>query len=337
MPQVIFVPGVFGCTMVRHSDNFELWPPVGQSVPVSVDERVQGLLDPATRPGEIISWIEDPFLHTPEYGPVLRVIAKMQDVTLQKFPYDWRKDLTTDAPDALASFLDTMPQGQRLILVGHSMGGLLIRWLLESGRYKDRPWFKAIDQFVSICVPHLGAPVALFRILGLEGIEPIVFGGSACKQLASRPDLYPAAHQLLPPSSIQKVVFANGTHSTVENAFPDLPKAGFTALAKLHTVLDRFARPKSITYQLAYGRGLSTVSSIQATTISDPQPKELFDSGDTTVPGWSACPSIEAVAAKGCFDDEIPFDNATHVGILQDPRLLNQLQIWLTGTTVPMV
>jgi pimeloyl-ACP methyl ester carboxylesterase len=335
VPQVVFVPGVFGCSMYRAGDNFQLWPPVGQAVPISVQERVDGLLDPKTRAGDIIQWIEDPFLHQPEYGPILRAIGRMQGVTLSPFPYDWRKDLTADLPNALAAFLDSLPRGQRLILVAHSMGGLIVRWLLESGHYNGRSWFADIDQFVAISVPHLGAPLALFRTLGLDSFEPIVFDRFACKQLASRPDLYPAGHQLMPTSALDTVTFADGSHSTVEAAFPSIPAVGFSALDRLHAVLDKFQRPKAITYQLAYGRGLATVSAIRATAVNDPAPVECSDSGDTTVPIWSGCPSIELVAAKGCFE-EAAFDNASHVGILHDPRLLNQLQIWITGTTVPM-
>ena len=336
MPQVVFVPGVFGCHMYRHSDGFELWPPVGQAVPISVQERVDGLLDPQTRPGGIVQWINDPLLRQPEYGPVLRAINGMQGVTLRPFAYDWRKDLTSDLPDALATFLDGLPAGQRLILVAHSMGGLIVRWLLESGNYDRRPWFGAISQFVAISVPHLGAPLALFRVLGLDDFAPIVFDRTACAQLASRPDLYPAGHQLLPSSSLQVVTYANGSHASVEQGFSSLPGVALRALDRLHAVLDRFQRPPAISYVLAYGRGLKTVSSVRAERVNDPRPTEVTDSGDTTVPIWSACPSIETVAAEGCFDEEAPFDNADHVGILHDPRFLNQLSIWITGTTVPM-
>lgn len=335
MPQVVFVPGVFGCRMNRASDGFELWPPVGQAVPMSVEERVDGLLDPTTTHGDIIQWINDPLLGQPEYGPVMRAISNMQGVTLRPFGYDWRKDLTSALPDALASLLDGLPRGQRLILVAHSMGGLLVRWLLESGYYNDRPWFGAIDQFIAVSVPHLGAPLTLFRVLGLDDFAPLVFDRNACKQLASRPDLCPAGHQLLPSSALQVVSLANGSHASVAEAFPNLPEVAITALDRLHAVLDRFRRPEGVTYQLAYGRGLSTVSGVKAASMSDPAPVELIDSGDTTVPIWSACPSIEMKAAQGCFEEEA-FDNADHVGILQDARFLNQLSIWITGTTVPM-
>ena len=260
----------------------------------------------------------------------------MQGVTLRPFPYDWRKDVSIEVSDALAAFLDGLPAGQRIIFVAHSMGGLIVRWLLESGRYNRRPWFGSIDQFISISVPHLGAPLCLFRVLGLDDLAPLVFDRVACKQFASRPDLYPAGHQLLPTSSLQTVTFADGSHSSVREAFPGLPKVAFDALDRLHAVLDAFKRPATVTYDLAYGRGLNTVSAVRAAMVSDPRPVEVFDSGDTTVPIWSACPSIEVVAAKGCFEEEAAFDNATHVGILQDPRFLNQLHIWITGTTVPM-
>ena len=335
MPHVVFVPGILGCRMIR-ADGFELWPPVGQEEPIDVDTRVHGLLDAATRHGDIIDRIHDPVVNTPAYGPVLDALANMQGVTSHPFAYDWRKDLTSTLPDALAALLDTLPSGQRVILVAHSMGGLLVRWMLESGHYTNRRWFNSIDQFISICVPHLGAPLCLFRILGLAGVEPVVFGPSACHQLGSQPELYPAGHQLLPAPSVEPVTFNDGTNSTVRNAFPQISSIGLDASDRLHAVLDRFQRPQAISYQLAYGSGLGTVSSIKAVAVGDKKPMELSAPGDTTVPVWSACPSKAIKAAAGCFEEEVPFDGATHTGILGDKRFLNQLQIWLTGATVPI-
>ena len=336
MTQVVLVPGVFGCSMTRRADGFTLWPPVSQSTPISTQERADALLLPDTAHGPVIEWLHDPLLHQPEYGPVLRLLGRMHGVTVTSFAYDWRLDLTAAGPDALAACLDGLARGERIILVAHSMGGLLARWLLESGRYEARPWFGAIEQLVCVCVPHLGAPLALFRIMGLEDFVPIVFDRVACRILSSRPDLYPAGHQLLPGSQQQAVSFDDGTHATVATAFPQLGTAGLTALDRLHAVLDRFARPAHVIYRLAYGRGLPTVSRILARAPDDLAPREAMDSGDTTVPIWSACPSLALYAARGCFADEAVFDQADHVGMLQDPRFQAQLQLWIAGTSLPM-
>ena len=49
------------------------------------------------------------------------------------------------------------------------MGGLVARTLLEGSKYKAQKWFKRITRMVSVCVPQVGAPLAVGRALGLEG------------------------------------------------------------------------------------------------------------------------------------------------------------------------
>src|SRR3712207_7538424 len=42
-------------------------------------------------------------------------------------------------------------------LVAHSMGGLISRYYLESGRFNDRPGFRAVRRLITMGTPHRGA------------------------------------------------------------------------------------------------------------------------------------------------------------------------------------
>ena len=66
---------------------------------------------------------------------------------------------------ALAALLqdltDAWPVGlDRLALVGHSMGGLVIRSACAVRTDADRPWAERVSDVVTLGTPHLGAPLA---------------------------------------------------------------------------------------------------------------------------------------------------------------------------------
>ena len=59
--------------------------------------------------------------------------------------------------DLLQSYVETHPQVQELLLVGHSMGGLVIRSACHKG--KGAPWTRLIRHIFYLGSPHLGAPL----------------------------------------------------------------------------------------------------------------------------------------------------------------------------------
>ncbi|MEO7244906.1 MAG: alpha/beta hydrolase [Rubrivivax sp.] len=48
---------------------------------------------------------------------------------------------------------------ERLVLLGHSMGGLLIRSAFEQGRLARQPWTERVSELVFLGTPHHGAPL----------------------------------------------------------------------------------------------------------------------------------------------------------------------------------
>lgn len=49
---------------------------------------------------------------------------------------------------------------EQLVLIGHSMGGLIIRCACEHGRAGAAPWLAYVSDCVYLGTPHLGAPLA---------------------------------------------------------------------------------------------------------------------------------------------------------------------------------
>ncbi len=320
MLQVVFVPGILGCTMVR-KDGVVLWPPLSQEAPMDLPTRTAGLLDPTTEPGEIIRRIDDLLFGTPEYGPVLDALEGLAGVTLHKFVYDWRRDAIEQA-GLLAGLVQTAAGRGSVVIVAHSMGGLLARLMLE-GPGRKPAWFKAVKQLITVAAPHLGAPLALFRVLGMDGIAPIVFPASAVATLASKPELFPAAHQLLPAPSVECVTYPNGGKRDVLSAFIGLAPAGVKANRAVHAVLGKYRKPAGVLYRSAYASGhLETVAGIVVDALG--YPKHQPGDGDGTVPLWSADPDCP----PEFFDDSAGF-RADHVGVLNNSDFREALMGWV--------
>ena len=116
------------------------------------------------------------------------------------FPYDWRLSNAISAK-RLADLLDgsftEVPPDLNITLLAHSMGGLVMRYLLESGHYSGRSWFSNIKRLITMGTPHYGASMALFRLQGTE--KSVGLSGPDIKRLANDPR-YPSTFELIPPA-----------------------------------------------------------------------------------------------------------------------------------------
>ena len=98
-------------------------------------------------------------------------------------------DNGTDLAQLLTGLTDTWPVPvEELLLVGHSMGGLVIRSACHSGRTGSEPWVGSTRHIFYLGSPHLGAPLArgagvLGKLLALapetRAFAPLVNGSSA--------------------------------------------------------------------------------------------------------------------------------------------------------------
>lgn len=200
----VLTPGIMGTEIVLPTSDSgkpdRVWPPTWDEVVFwrYDDARIDRLMSKDAVHGDLISHV----CHLQFYRPLLKLLhaceikdEKDAQLRLLTFPYDWRADLF-DTAKSLAVALDEEAVGRdRITLIGHSMGGLVCRLVLESGLYDERAWFSKIDRFISLGTPHRGAPLALARVLGLDaafGIRPEGFVRmSQCER-------WPSGYQLLP-------------------------------------------------------------------------------------------------------------------------------------------
>src|SRR4029077_14909745 len=295
MHYIIFLPGILGSSLVLNGE--QVWPP-GPFNPVNIDK----LANPAAVSQEVIKQVT---IFKPIYKPILtrlEVIAKAIGAKVVEFPYDWRNDLWADrggshpavaASKRLATEIAKLVKGgaTKVSLVAHSMGGLVSRLVLESGKYSGQPWFKKIDLFVGVCTPHLGAPLALGRALGVEPGE-LGLSSADLKRLLDDAS-FPAGYQLFPVPGHATMFDTRGPttldiySASVAKKY-NLTRTNQQAAATSWDRLNLSGRPRSVNYVFLNGGGYETSnqyyyndrSYVGVTTAE----------GDGTVPEWSTNP-----------------------------------------------
>lgn len=323
MTHHVLIPGIFG-TVLQNATRGKIWPPVDNAgfPPISDDERVTLLLDEALQVGEIIPWAS---CAGQVYGPIIDALRKRGGYV--PFAYDWRQDIRACA-DRLATLLASLDDDD-IVLVAHSMGGLVARFMLECGTHAAQDWFKRVRLAVFVCTPHLGAPLVLLRILGQDEIN-VFISPRLTRDLANDPR-YPSAYQLLPPASVHCVSPSQGADQDVFAACGSRLDPGLSRTATdLHATLDGFAIPPGLRYCLACAVTYNDTTVVGATIAADGSvaATRTTGHGDNTVPIWSADPTLHSAAAQTRIVDVQRFV-ADHVSVLGNPAFLTQLGTWL--------
>lgn len=303
---VVFIPGIMGTRLeLKAADGSieEVWPPTPLETKFGY-KRIDKLMKPAVYPTTLISNVLC-FQFYSTITTILNNLGFVENSATKKlvlFPYDWRQDLFKTV-DALAARLDAIgaEKATKISIVAHSMGGLISRLLLESGTYKSKKWFSKIDQFVALAVPHLGAPLALARVLGLD-LTLGVSGADFVKFSASM--AYPSGYQLLPPRAelccwdqASPALSGLDIYDPATAKRLGLSLANLKRATALHDVLNNGQSPKGVRYFYFAGTGHRTVSRVNvfaagAGPISHERSMKTLtpDGGDGTVPLYSALP-----------------------------------------------
>lgn len=324
MEAVVVVPGTMGTSLIFPGHDGQpaevVWPPTALETQFGYKRRDK-LASERTVPGAIIEKV----LCFDFYGPLLGLVreAGFGDAPAAKrlvpFPYDWRRDLFDIAADLARLLAKLHADGvRRVTLVGHSMGGLVCRLLLESDTWRGEPWFKDVTQFIAVATPHAGAPLALARVLGLDSAMGI--SGKDFAWLAGQ-ERWPSGYQLLPAPG--EDACWNQTPVTLDPL--DIYDAATAAMlglnAKLldrvralHAVLGASHRPDKVRYFYFASSGHRTVTRVNvfagggAVDASRSVVTQTEAAGDGTVPMFSAlarapqrhvAPNEHATAFKG--------------------------------------
>ncbi|MCG8348346.1 MAG: hypothetical protein MI924_11270, partial [Chloroflexales bacterium] len=254
------------------------------------------------------------------------------DANLFPFPYDWRRDNRANAR-RLATFIERQLAAWRaassnataqVILVAHSMGGLISRYYLEC--LGDHEQCRALITFGT---PYRGSLNALNAIANGKRILRFFDVSSALRSFTS-------VYQLLPTyPAIKTDAGYVGVTATQGIDYLDLHRASDT--------LNRFHRPMeaAATTRAQAGLGLpyrsiliiganqptkqSAILDSGTIAVSEEMPKisraqVLPGYGDSTVPFYSALP-----AGTWAFDHALHFEVANHSTLQCNQHLQQQL------------
>ncbi|MCB9958286.1 MAG: hypothetical protein H6843_06665 [Rhodospirillaceae bacterium] len=303
MKAAVLVPGIMATRLELHGE--EVWPPTPWETKFGY-HRINELQDAAVQPTELVFSV----LSFQFYSTIRDLLAELgysaggSSKRYVDVPYDWRRDLF-DTVGVLANRLRQLhlDGATEIVLIGHSMGGLICRLLLEGGQFANEPWFAAIDKFIALAVPHLGAPLALARIFGVDATLGISAEDFA--KLAKNVN-YPSGYQLIPAPG-EKAIWDLAT--TELDALDPYDPAVATKLGlvpalvdrarAVHDVLGKAARPAGVRYFYCAGVGHKTATRVNVRLGGQQQADHSQtvvtftpDAGDGTVPQFSALPHL---------------------------------------------
>ncbi|HYH17676.1 MAG TPA: hypothetical protein VD995_03560 [Azospirillum sp.] len=212
-------------------------------------------------------------------------------------PYDWRQSNWSSAAwlnralnylDAAFNALNPNP-GYELYLVAHSMGGLVSRYLLENSTVlpstnanyvKPGAWLTNAQSvtLITLSTPHLGAPLALAPMLGLDLLPNEKNSVIDFLQGVVNDTNTPSTYQLLPPPASSGVsgldfvfdgsgnaydLYTNYTAQPGKNFMKTLGSMGLnstnlTTAQTFFSGLSYTAPGGSVTYHCFGGTGLPT-------------------------------------------------------------------------------
>jgi len=290
MKCVVFLPGIMGSEL-RHSEtNKRVWPPSLAAL-ISKSVKAETLLDDnliVTKPIESVT----PFYSV--YRSLLKDINTCGYTTdgierrFIPFAYDWRK-ANEESARALSDHLNQQENFDEIVLIGHSMGGLVLRFLLESGDFNDQPWFEKVSQLITLGTPHSGAAEALKQVAGLSASPGL--SAANVKALASD-SRYPSAYQLIAPSGNAMTLKAAISNRLPQAIDPfdqalvsryELQPNNIEASRNFWSALDINKRPSGVNYFSFVGSAHKTITRLDWTG-AELIDRESNDSGDGTVP-----------------------------------------------------
>ncbi|MEU1746587.1 esterase/lipase family protein [Micromonospora arida] len=241
------------------------------------------------------------------------------------FPYDWRQSNRVTA-HRLQCFVEPLVEARRrvypaakVVLVGHSMGGLVARYyatFLDSREYTRR--------VVTVGTPYSGSIKALLSLAN----GPLRFGPFQLN-LAELVRSLPSVAELLPVFPCIKL--ENGSVATpTPDAVPAIAKHMQHAL-EFHGHIRRGAAAGAVPYHPIIGHLQPTERWVRIQNdrvLSDYAP-DLANRGDGTVPRISASPP------EWTEDSAAAFLPGRHATLQQRPETLRQLHGILTARPRP--
>ena len=349
---IIFVHGFAGSFLACSND--ELWPPTPFSGEDLLDMRLaeDGVSrHPDACDAQPTGIIDSAYGTTPIYETALDYLNEVRPDDHHVYVWDWRKDprtqmlgLNTMVNDALQGELQKKQGVTKVVLMAHSMGGLVVR------KYIDDPGFaKKVSRVVTIGTPYWGSPKALLPLaLGITapgGADPLdhLLADSALREmfrnLTGGYFLYPS-EKFGPwlsvdgrtPSPMDRAALLDYVGGTLGGNANLLAKA----LDAHKNELDGF-KLNGVDYRAYVGTGFSTIGRIRLIPGGDEDQLEIgWVNGDVTVPGRSG--SQGPIGTTDPFGEDVPISyvcNVQHVPLPGDPKVTTPIKDFLLYGTQP--
>lgn len=287
MKTILLIPGIIG-SKLKLGRN-QIWPP-NELEALTHYKRTKKLLDPRVLPSGIVDYVAC----FPVYSPLektLNSIARKTGANVEVFAYDWRKDWRETAVVLRLRLKKLAETNSQISIVAHSMGAMIARLALENPM-QPASEMPRVKRLIAICAPHLGAPNALAKVLGLHGLADGIVSVKDTRKIAN--DVrYPSGYQLFTRPG-HKVLFENGVYQDIYRAEVatkyGLSKENLTAAKETFLGFDDLSeKPDSCEYSFIYASGFETTDSLL--TVDRKRFVEAVVDGDGTVPTWSTRPS----------------------------------------------
>lgn len=304
MHVAVLIPGIMGTRLHLPDGTREaVWPPTPLEA-VRGYKRLAELQRPDLLVGEIIDKVACYDFYNLLQGQLDTLGFRIGTGAKRRaeFGYDWRQDNFTTAARLAETLTALEASGAtEFSLICHSMGGLIGRLVLESGRWDDAPWFGKVRLLATLGTPHLGAPLALARIFGLDSSSGL--SGADFKTLAANP-AYPSGYQLIPAPGEAAIWATNSPDlATLDPYDPAVAgplglDPGLVARAKAQYDALSGTPPAGVRYVYFAGTGHQTVTRVNVTWTAGAKVDhagskltKTADGGDGTVPLYSALPA----------------------------------------------
>lgn len=291
---VIFLPGLMGSLLSSIRGITELlWinPALilkGQTSWLELDQR--GADDDNPRIHSMATSIE-------KLSYLKGLITLGRETELYEFPYDWRKPMESNA-DLLHDFIERWAEGnaaKQFTLVGHSMGGIVSRAYLA--RHRDSAK-QRVKRLIMHGTPHFGAAGAVADLMLGNRMMAVAARLNDNNRLRNLVLNMPSAYQLLPaPPDLFPADRAYPANWDLYDAkawrLDGIRQDYLDAGRRFHELLADFDHPVEV-HEIA-GCHLETIVDVERSFDERGKPHlriirvdEGSDSGDATVPLWSA-------------------------------------------------
>ena len=315
MPKpLIFVPGLPASTLIDTDQTRTIFIEPGALIgsdKAHTLSRLCGPEDPlladgVVTGGPIRSKLRFLFIDLKEAETLYELLAGMgydvfDDVHVKPLGWDWRLPVYhPTVQNNLEHAIRTMyqRQGERVVILCHSTGGLVTRWCLESLAARDPATLDLVDQVIAVGVPWAGTlkPV---RCIGIgESIGAGIISAAECRRLLGHSH---AAYDLMPlgpqENEFVPTLFSDrdGNHASPLVRTEWLPQELHSRAARSHAALGTRTshlqlggRELRVTNIVGYGKRTDTGAQITAPGSRWPIRMTTSDDGDGTVPRESA-------------------------------------------------